>query len=385
MTELMRLIAISLLLTASVASQTGLAQESPDLDALAKAEAEARATEQRLTAERKAVTKEIDSLKTVLARDTEQTQAYERERTRLEQSLEDTNQRISALESELSVNRDDTQTLLASLQRLQMAPSIATVANPDSAVRTAQAAAIIDSLSSQLQARAAEIRSLSETLEAARIEAIDRQSALNANAAELLRRKARTQSLVAQKEALLSSIRTDETKARAEAARLAAESANLRELLDRVVAIPETVRPRLKPGQGATSGPVTLPPGTLRFAEAKGGLVRPVSGRLSKAFGRGEKGQTYSAPSGGQVLAPYAGRVEFAGPFRNYGRVVILNMGDEYYLLLTGLDGTFVATGESVKRGEPVGRMPRTNDRAPLYMELRRKGRTIDPSPWMGG
>lgn len=361
------------------------AQDAGDLDALTQAEAEARNQEARLKAERKRVTQEIATLKAQLAKDTVQTQAYERQSLRLANQLEETNGRIDALEADLKNNRDETQELLASLQRLEMAPSIATLSTPDDAVKTAQAATMIEILSSKLEERAETIRKLASDLQAVRAEALNQQIDIDANNAELLRRRERTQSLVDQKETLRQSIQTDEQRARTEAMRLAAEAETLRELLSRVVAIPDDVRPRLKPDQPAVPEPLSLPPGTTRFADAKGGLIRPVSGRLSKGFGQGEQGQTYSAPTGGQVLAPYAGQVEFVGPFRNYGRVVILNMDDGYYLLLTGLGRTYVNAGESVRRGEPVGQMPRTQERPPLYLELRRNGRTIDPSPWMGG
>ena len=105
---------------------------------------------------------------------------------------------------------------------------------------------------------------------------------------------------------------------------------------------------------------------------------------MTQGFGRGAQGQTYSARANGQVIAPYSGKVEFAGPFRTYGQVVIINLDDGYYLLVTGLGEIFVETNETVRRGEPIGRMPQTSGRAPLYVELRRNGRPIDPEPWMG-
>lgn len=378
---------IGLFLTLNVPAA---AQQSPDLESLAKAEADARKTEARLKIERETVIREITALKAELARDTQQTQAFERESQRITENLADATAKLQSLETELAVNRDSTLELLASLQRLQLMPNAATLAHPDDAVRTAQAATMIDLLSGQLQERAKVTQQLAEDVAAARDEAIAQQEALDANATELQRRKQRTQALVAQKEKLRQSIKTDEEKARAEAARFASEAATLRELIDKVAAIPETVTPRLKPGltpdvTPLTLPPVQLPPGTTRFADAKGGMVRPVSGKMSEGFGRGSKGQTYSARSGGQVIAPYAGRVEFVGPFRTYGRVVILNMDDGYYLLLTGLSETYVTASENVKRGEPVGSMPGTTGRTPLYIELRRNGRSIDPEPWMGG
>jgi septal ring factor EnvC (AmiA/AmiB activator) len=370
------------------------AQQTTDLESLAKAEAQARKTEARLKSEREKVMTEIAALKAELARDTQQTQAFERESQRIANQLAEATSRLQTLEADLASTRDSTLELFASLQRLQLAPNAATLADPDDAVRTAQAATMIDLLSDALQARAKVMQALAQDVADARDEAVTQQASLDANTSELIKRKTRTQALVAQKEKLRQSIQTDEEKARADAARFADEAATLRELLDTVAAIPETVTPRLKPdaapgsapsATALTRPPMTLPPGTLRFADAKGAMIRPVSGTMTEGFGRRSKGQTYSARSGGQVIAPYAGRVEFVGPFRTYGRVVILNMDGGYYLLLTGLSETYVTTGENVKRGEPVGSMPGTTGRTPLYIELRRNGRSIDPEPWMGG
>ena len=139
--------------------------------------------------------------------------------------------------------------------------------------------------------------------------------------------------------------------------------------------------PRTKPGRKPSSK-VVLPDGTKRFAEAKGGLLRPVSGRLVKRYGRGEKGLTFAGRASAKVLAPYAGRVEFSGPFKNYDNVVILNVGDGYFVLLTGLNDLYIDAGDNVRRGEPVGELPNQKN-SELYIELRRKGSPVDPGPWL--
>ena len=82
------------------------------------------------------------------------------------------------------------------------------------------------------------------------------------------------------------------------------------------------------------------------------------------------------------MLAPYAGRVEFSGPFKNYDNVIILNVGDGYFVLLTGLERLNVSAGERVKRGEPVGAMPQEPN-AELYIELRKNGSPVNPEPWL--
>ena len=365
-------------------SGPAFAQQSADLEALSKAENEAREAEARLKAERQAVEAEIAALKVKLARDTEQTAAFERENTRLTQQLSDAEDQLAALQDDLNRNRAKTQELIGALQRLQLAPSPAILATPDDAVKTAQAATMIDLLSGKLQERAQETLRLAKDVSAARDVTIEQQAALQANASELERRQSRVRRLVAEKEALQASIRSDEDKARAEALRLASEAETLRELLEQISDIPDTVIPRIKPDPD--NPPITnLPPGTVRFAEAQGAVIRPVSGRMTQGFGRGAQGQTYDARGNGQVIAPYAGRVEFAGPFRTYGQVVIINLEDGYYLLVTGLGEIFVDTNETVQRGEPIGRMPQTSGRSSLYVELRRNGRPIDPEPWMGG
>ncbi|MEL6687343.1 MAG: peptidoglycan DD-metalloendopeptidase family protein [Pseudomonadota bacterium] len=377
------LIVLGFLSLLSLSSTAG-AQDASDLENLTKAEAEARETEARLKAERKSVEAEIAALKAELARDTEQTAAFERENTRLAHALSEAEAQLEDLQAELDQNRAQTQELIGALQRLQLAPSPAILSTPDDAVKTAQAATMIDLLSEKLQIRAQETIRLATSVSNARDATREQKAALDANADELERRQTRVRRLVAEKEVLQASIRSEEDQARAEAIRLASEAETLRELLEQISAIPETVVPRIKPDPIAPEAPRSLPPGTVRFAEAQGAVIRPVSGRMTQGFGRGAQGQTYSARPNGQVIAPYGGSVEFAGPFRTYGQVVIINLNDGYYLLVTGLGDIYVDTGETVGRGEPIGRMPQSNGRAPLYVELRRNGRPIDPEPWMG-
>jgi len=92
---------------------------------------------------------------------------------------------------------------------------------------------------------------------------------------------------------------------------------------------------------------------------------------------------TIEARPGGQVVAPYDGRVEFAGPFRGYGQILIIEHGDGYHSLLAGLDRIDGAVGQRLAAGEPVGSMPPDGHGAALYLELRRHGQPINPLPWL--
>lgn len=367
------------LLLAVLCTAPAFAQD--DLESLTRAEAEARSEKLRLEAEREAVSGDIARLKRDLSKASSEAQAFEREAARLTTAVQDADQRLMDLQDRQNVTREQAVELIAALQRLELAPSAATLADPDDAVRTAQAAQMIDHLTSELQDRAAALARLSEDVIATRDEAQRRREELAANNRELSRQRSQIEQLLANKEAARQAITREAEAAAAEVERLAAESATLRELLEKLAEPVPDAGPSLKPVRPDIDAPINRPEGTVRFADAKGQLIRPVAGTLTRRFGRGDQGQTYQVAGETQVLAPYSGRVEFSGPFKGYGQVVILNMDDGYFLLLTGLDQIFVSTRENVVKGEPIGLMPGGSN-VELYLELRRDGRTIDPGPW---
>jgi septal ring factor EnvC (AmiA/AmiB activator) len=121
----------------------------------------------------------------------------------------------------------------------------------------------------------------------------------------------------------------------------------------------------------------------------------PVAGAVVRRWGdRTEvgpaNGMSFRAPPLGRVVAPCAGRVAFAGPFRSFGVLIILDCGGGYHFVLAGLDRLDVQVGTSVQAGEPVGVMPGWDPASSgahpgLYLELRREGQPIDPAPFLRG
>ena len=110
-------------------------------------------------------------------------------------------------------------------------------------------------------------------------------------------------------------------------------------------------------------------------------LLPPVVGDKVSDFGNGQRGVTYAAQPGAQVMAPAEGEVEFVGPVDSYGQVVILNIGRDYRIVLTGIGRVYVEKGQTVGRHEPVGRMPNLSDRkVNLYLELRRSDTPVSPA-----
>ena len=144
-----------------------------------------------------------------------------------------------------------------------------------------------------------------------------------------------------------------------------------------------------------------LTPGRIKpalpFPDAKGLLPLPAQGRRVLTFGEKtqygsqSRGLVLETRHGGQVVSPSDGWIVYAGEFRSYGQLLIINAGGGYHILLAGLSQIDVQLGQFVLAGEPVGVMSaaakspqaKAQDNAPiLYIEFRKDQRPIDPDPW---
>jgi septal ring factor EnvC (AmiA/AmiB activator) len=124
----------------------------------------------------------------------------------------------------------------------------------------------------------------------------------------------------------------------------------------------------------------------------------PVAGTRLRDYGAPDgggstaKGLQITTRAGAQVTAPCDGWVVYAGLFRSYGRLLIINAGGGYHVLLAGMEQITVELGQFVLTGEPVAAMgsgPKvaaaaavTASQPVLYIEFRKDGNSIDPTPW---
>lgn len=371
---------------------------SRTLDEIASEQAAAEARQVQREAERTDIQIFVDKLKsdmTALGRDTD---ALEIRATELTGRVVGLGKEAGMLEARVARDREGVARLVATLQRIENNPPPA-VAAGDTALAAARAARLTSHLAAKLKSRTDRLALDLGELEDVRTRLSRESEELDAQRDALAERRAELRGLAAEKTAALARLQSESARESRRLAALAAEADSLRELLGRLEGeaaamprikparpiSPDGVTPRLKPDVGLpaprASLLASLPEG-LRFADARGQLSLPVRGTIRTGYGGGENGLTLSAGAGAQVVSPYSGRVEFAGDFKNYQRLVILNAGDGYFIVLTGLGETFVSAGESVSAGEPLGQMPRAS--APeLYVEFRKNGRPFDPGPWL--
>ena len=152
-----------------------------------------------------------------------------------------------------------------------------------------------------------------------------------------------------------------------------------------------------KPNLGALKNPGRRSP-AVAFASAKGLFALPVNGIKIRGFGGSdgvggvERGISLETRAAAQVTTPCDGWVVYAGPFRSYGQLLILNAGGGYHVLIAGMERISVNIGQFVLTGEPVATMGTTSQVASivaantsqpvLYIEFRKDGTPIDPGPW---
>ena len=377
-------IALAILALAACLTATSpvMGQTPGDIDALTKKEQAAREKTKSLESEREKVRKDVSALKKTLAKTAQQAQNIETGLTSLELETAGLTARVDDLSAQIQDDRAQTMELIAALQRLEATPPPPLALTPRNAKRAADAGLLIASLSEQLKSRADALTLNLKALEITQAQLELKKNDLSTQRAKLKSELNQVNAGLSAKSKLEAKLADEKKAAAAEADRLAAESKTLIELIAKLEREAAAIVPRKKPG-AKPAKKLVLPKGTKRFAEAKGGMLQPVSGRLLKRYGRGEKGITYAGRSAGQVIAPYAGRIEFSGPFKNYENVIILNVGDGYFVLLTGLNELFVDAGDTIQRGEPVGKLP-SQTGAELYIELRKNGSPVDPKPWLG-
>lgn len=148
-------------------------------------------------------------------------------------------------------------------------------------------------------------------------------------------------------------------------------------------------------GFGRTSTARIEPAIPFHLAKAK--LPRPTGGDLvlkygeKTQYGQNSKGIVFRTRHSAQITSPCDGWIVYAGPFRSYGQLLIINAGGGYHVLLAGMTRIDVQPGQFVLAAEPVGTMSEappgvkrsSEETSPvLYVEFRKDGRPIDPAPW---
>jgi septal ring factor EnvC (AmiA/AmiB activator) len=190
-----------------------------------------------------------------------------------------------------------------------------------------------------------------------------------------------------------ASEREQATRATAAHAALVRDVDAQRDLTARLAGELETARGQLQQHlAGLPADPSTA--ATLPIEPFKGALPWPVTGRITRAFGRQASsrfgttvprtGIEVGASRRATVRAVHDGRVAFADTFTGFGRLVIVDHGRKAFSLYGYLDEIAVSRGDLLERGQPIGASGESPDgRLGLYFELRIDARPVNPLEWL--
>lgn len=257
--------------------------------------------------------------------------------------------------------------LLATLTALARRPAIVTLAQPGSVADLVHARAISAAILPVLRTRSEDLR---------RAVAHGRVMQASAAAAQRRLRAARAR-LVEAREQLAAVTGGDDERA------LAMEEA-VRDTAERLTTLGSE--------QAVLADLMALPLPTVPHGGAAAptrAYRLPVEGRLVTGLGEVSgngvraRGLTLAVPAAAAIVAPAGGRVRFAGPFRSFGRIVIVDHGAGWTSLIAGLGTVAVESGASIAAGAPLGTAPRV-DGARVTVELRRQGRPVDIAQLVG-
>jgi len=318
--------------------------------------------------------------------------------------------REAQMRASLDSRRSDVVEVLAALQRAGRRSPPALLIRPEDALQSVRTAMLLGSLVPELRARAEKIAGEIGELAAVRKAIGTERDRLATDRDKLRDDQTRLAALVEERQRKQSEIEKDLEAEGARAINLSRQVDGLQDLINK---LEQNLKSAAKAAasaslQGVPASNAKLDPGALRnpnrkspaiaFASAKGLFALPVNGTKMREFGGSdgvggvEKGISLATRPGAQVTTPCDGWVVYAGPFRSYGQLLILNAGGGYHVLIAGMERISVNIGQFVLTGEPVAVMGTTSQVASilstnasqpvLYVEFRKDGTPIDSGPW---
>jgi len=359
-----------------------------------------REESQRIDLRARELEAETSALRTQLIETAARVQEHEQRRNAMAQRLNDAERDYQASDAAFQSRRRAIARSLGVLAKLSRAPSEALIARPAEWRQTVRAVGVIEQLVPTLNRRAAAIAEELEQLQHARIERAQSKAILSQELESLGEEQARLESLLARKSAANADLTAKRRAVESEIARLGAEAKDLRALVDRLLADmsrsaaaepPQQAAPALPPPQAEEPAPAETAALAPSPAMLPSSLPWPVLGEVVRAYGEPDdsgapgQGVLIRTADGAQVVAPRDGTAVYAGEFRSYGQLLIIEHRGEYHILLAGFARIHSEVGQSLAAGEPVGVMGGRSSAAPmLYIEIRRNGQPTDPAVWLG-
>jgi len=396
---------------ATAASPDIIKQREQELEAAREQQRKAAELQQKLKADIAAIGQDRSKLNQQLIDIAALVRGVETRIGETEARLRPLDVREQQIKASLDSRRSEIVEVLAALQRAGRRTPPALLVRPEDALESLRTAMLLGSVVPELRGRAEKLAADLGELVSVRKAIATQRDAQARDRDRLKDDQVRLAALVDERQRQQSAIEKDMEAEGARAINLSRQVDGLQGLIAKMEQDLKSaakaaataslqgapVAPNGKPNLGALKDPARLTP-AIAFASAKGLFALPVNGRKIRDFGGSdgvggaEKGISLTTRAGAQVTTPCDGWVVYAGPFRSYGQLLILNAGGGYHVLIAGMERISVNIGQFVLTGEPVATMGSASQVASilatsasqpvLYVEFRKDGTPIDPGPW---
>jgi len=292
-----------------------------------------------------------------------------------------------SLESQLATRHQEIGSTLAVMERIGLRPPPAILAHKADVLKSLRASSLLGAVMSDLKDRAQDLRRNLEEVE--RIENLidDEKQHIKSDLQQSQIEDRRLILLLDEKRAAQRQSEAERQQLQQQTTALARKAQSLQELIEDLgAADPHTAALSQNEDQ---AGLVPIDP---HFSRQYGRLLHPVAGIKLQSFDKDLQGELYETAPNALILSPVDGVVRYAGPFRSYGQLLIIDVGQNYHLVLAGMEKIYVQPGQILLAGEPIGIMAaaqsvdpsaKTEQGAPiLYVEIRQGDQALDPAPW---
>lgn len=382
------------------------AREAPEIDAK-RSEYEQVTKEISLSSERLAklaadiasVRKDYASITAALIQSAKTEQKLGQDIEDIGTKLEDLKMQDARIRASLAERADVLAEVLGALQRMGINPPPAILVRPEDALASVRSAILLGAVVPELRHETEKL--MADLKEHSRVTAsIEAERArLTASVTEQLAEKQRLNMLLEARRKFQAETQAAIEAEQQNAQELAAKARSLKELVESL-----DRQAKRKAEEEARIAALPVPDANrllerIPFRSLQGQIALPVTGQVKRRFGANDgngsvmQGDMVATQSGAIVTAPVDGEILYAGPFRSYGQLLILDAGGGYHVVLAGMNRLTVASGQSVLAGEPIGAMGEarvastsaTQDAKAtreLYVEFRKDGKPVDPTPW---
>ena len=401
-------------------SSEELSEKKPDqakqrLKETKRALKDAQAKEKGLSKNLKSLTKERARLNKLLIDTAKRIQKGEVSLSKIESRLGELSEQEKLIRGSVAQRHSTIANLLAAMQRMGRQPPPVMATHREDALKMVRSAMLLASVYPQLKTQAndlaEELTNLVRIITSIKSQAIQ----LRAENDNLAKERLRVKGFIAAKKSRIAKNQTAIAAIRDAAGDHAKNVENPTELINKLdkeikktglgkyeaELAKERLRGKTVSDKNLSKTAALLSPGRIKparpFSKSKGLLPTPIQGRriknfgISNEYGGKSKGILIESRADAQITSPSDGWVVYAGVFRSYGKLLIINAGGGYHILLAGMKNIDVSEGQFVLAGEPIATMgpsklaPKDGKvvaQSVLYVEFRKDGRPINPDPW---